>query len=107
MNSLNTYKTKNYGNFLQKKDNLKDFPVIKSPISILSVAKFCRMQVPWDKSTYFSSFWDLRSCSPLKPLTALSIGDKAAKVLKTTLLASRSDFLIISFQKNKLNIACS
>ena len=34
----------------------------------------------------------------LKPLTALSVGNKAAKV-KTTLLVSMSDFMIISFQR--------
>ena len=37
-------------------------------------------------------------CSLLKP-TALSIGDKAAKV-KTALLVSMSEFMVISFQKN-------
>ena len=44
----------------------------------------------------------LRSGSPLKPLTTLSIGNQAAKV-ETTMLASMSDFMIISFQE-KLNI---
>ena len=40
-------------------------------------------------------------CAPLKPLTALSIGNQAAKV-KTTMLVSTSDFIIISFQKKTL-----
>ena len=38
-------------------------------------------------------------CPSLKPLTALSIGTKAAKA-KTTLLVSMSDFMIISFRKS-------
>ena len=38
--------------------------------------------------------------SHLKPLTALSVGNKAAKV-KTTLLVSMSDFMIISLLKKK------
>ena len=41
-------------------------------------------------------------CSALKPLTVLPIGNEAAKV-KTTLLVSKSDFMI-TFQK-KVNIA--
>ena len=46
---------------------------------------------------------DKGRCSPLKLLTALSIGNQAAKV-ETTMLVSMSDFVIISFWKKQLNI---
>ena len=52
-------------------------------------------------SAFHSNERTLGRCSPLKPLAAISIGNQAAKV-KTTMLVSMSDFMIISFQKKNL-----